>query len=97
MSSINESAGRQFHSDPELQRYITNLKTFISLFPPGKMNEELWQLACFVYNKQEETGWQYIERFNVYGMYKLLSDLCVTMQKIVEYFERGCEPQMTQI
>ncbi len=87
MSSTNESAG--WFNDPELQRYISNLKTFISLFPPGKMNDELWQLACFIYDKHEETGWQYSERFNVYGMYRLLSDLCVTMQKIVEYFERG--------
>ncbi len=85
MSSANESAAS--FNDPELQRYVTNLKKFISLFPPGKMNEELWQLACFIYDKQEETGWQYSERFNIYGMYSLLSELCNSIQAIVAYFE----------
>jgi hypothetical protein len=76
-----------FSNDPDLQRYLSNLKAFLSLFPPDKMNEELWQLACFVYEKQDETNWQYSERFNVYGMYKLLSGLCSSLEGIVRYFE----------
>jgi hypothetical protein len=87
MSSANESAAQQFHSDPELRRYVSNLKTFISFFPPGKMNEELWHLACVLYNKHDESNWQYSERFNVYGMYMLLSGLCNSMQQIVAYFD----------
>jgi hypothetical protein len=84
MSSANESAAR--FNDPELQRYVTNLKTFISLFPPGQMNEELWRLACLLYNKHNEADWRYSGRFNVYGMYMLLSNLCNSMQEIVAYF-----------
>jgi hypothetical protein len=86
MNSANESAARQFN-DPDMQRYLSNLKTFLSLFPPGKMNEELWKFACMLYYKHEETNWQYSERFNVYGMYMLLSELCNSMQQIVAYFD----------
>jgi hypothetical protein len=57
MSSTNEPGAQQFPlNDPEFQRYITNLKTFISLFPPGKMKEELWHLACTLYEKHDEAN-----------------------------------------
>ncbi len=74
-------------NDPELQQYLADLKSFLSLFPPDKMNDELWNLACFVYDKKDETNWKPGERFKVYGMYKLLSGLCSSLEGIVRYFE----------
>jgi hypothetical protein len=90
MSSANESSAQQFpHSDPDLRRYVSNLKEFISFFTPGKMKEEIWHLACVLYEKHDEANWQYSERFNVYGMYGLLSNLCNSMQQIVAYFDEA--------
>jgi hypothetical protein len=92
MSSTNESAA--WFNDPEFQQYITDLKAFISLFPPGKMNDELWQLVCTLYDKHDEVNWQYSDRFNIYAMYKLLGNLCNSLQAIVAYFEPPMKPDV---
>ncbi len=91
MSTNNDSGAPQSPlNDPEFQRYINNLKAFIALFPPGKMSEELWHLACTLYEKHDEADWQHSGRFTICGMYKRLTKLCKSMQAIVAYFE----PQM---
>ncbi len=87
MSLTNDPTGQFPFNDPDLKRYVSNLKAFISLFPPGKMNVELWHLACLLYDKHDETNWQYSERFKVCGMYRLLRKVCDSMEKIVWYFE----------
>lgn len=69
------------HVSTPLVESIRHIQEFVSLFPPGKMEEEVMQLACIVYEKRPGI-YDREQRSNILCMFNMLKKVCIAMQHV---------------
>ena len=77
-NSITLSAG--------ITPHLQTIKEIVALFPPGEMEQEIWQLVFTLVNIEEEKLPQLL-KLNARQSFMLLQKLCKAMQGIADEME----------